>query len=75
MSPQTEPLKEQKTEDVNVSVLKRKPTRTSDIWEHFTKAKVSERGEPRSICNYCGKDYASDTKRVGTSSMWGHLKN
>ena len=42
VSPQTEPLKEPKTEDV--PILKRKPSRTSNIWEHFTKVKVSERG-------------------------------
>ena len=73
VSPQTEPLKEPKIEDV--PVLKRKPIRKSDIWEHFTKVKVSDGGESRATCNYCGKDYASDSKRVGTSSMWGHLKN
>ncbi|XP_010260526.1 PREDICTED: uncharacterized protein LOC104599611 [Nelumbo nucifera] len=30
--------------------------------------------EPRAECNYCGKDYACDTKNHGTSNKWSHLQ-
>ena len=55
--------------------MKRKSSKTSTIWEHFTNLKVGKNQEPRAGCHYCGKIYASDTRRVGTSRMWGHLNN
>ncbi|KAL5539519.1 hypothetical protein UlMin_045198 [Ulmus minor] len=68
-----EPLKSPKKEIPNI--VKRKSCKTSTIWEHFTNIKVGENQEPRAACNYCQKSYASDTRRVGTSNMWGHLNN
>ena len=55
---------------------KRKPLRTaSDVWNHFTKVENSDPNDPRCICNYCGKDYACDTKRCGTTTLRNHLTN
>ncbi|KAL5564284.1 hypothetical protein UlMin_027448 [Ulmus minor] len=70
-----EPVKSPKKELPETECLKRKPAKKSTIWEHFTNLKVEKNQEPRAACNYCGKTYASDTRRVGTSSMWGHLNN
>ncbi|KAK1402462.1 hypothetical protein POM88_002067 [Heracleum sosnowskyi] len=30
--------------------------------------------DPRCRCNYCGIDYACHSRRVGISSLWGHLE-
>ncbi|PON75796.1 Ribonuclease H-like domain containing protein [Parasponia andersonii] len=30
---------------------------------------------PRAICNYCDKDYATNTRINGTSTLWNHLNN
>ncbi|KAK1381362.1 hypothetical protein POM88_028106 [Heracleum sosnowskyi] len=53
---------------------KKKPTRTSDVWDHFTKIIGGNPNDPRCTCNYCGANYACYTTRVGTSSLWSHLK-
>lgn len=53
---------------------KNKPTRTSDIWDHFTKVAGGDPLNPGCKCNYCGTDYACHSTRVGTSSLWTHLK-
>ena len=51
---------------------KRKPTKTpSKVWIHFTK----NEGGNRCTCNYYGKDYACDSKKVGTSTLWTHLND
>ena len=52
-----------------------KPIRNSTIWEHFTKMKDGNPKDPRCICkcNYCGKYYACDRRRVGTNNLWVHL--
>ena len=65
------PKKEANDEE---GLSKKRPTRVSDIWEHFTKVKGGDVNDPRSTCNYCGADYASHPKRVGTSTLWTHLK-
>ena len=54
---------------------KRQGKKTSNIWDHF---KVIDGGDskhptPRAACIYCGVDYAADTKRCGTSTLWGHV--
>ncbi|KAK3211091.1 hypothetical protein Dsin_015797 [Dipteronia sinensis] len=41
------------------------------VWEHFTK--IGSLNNFRCKCNHCGKDYACDTKRNWTSSLWHHL--
>ncbi|KAK1382737.1 hypothetical protein POM88_020472 [Heracleum sosnowskyi] len=46
----------------------------SDVWAHFNRVKGGNPNEPRCKCKYCGADYACHTTRVGTSSLWGHLK-
>ena len=61
-------------EDTEVKTRKRKPNKTSEIWDHFTVDEKSDLNDPRALCNYCGKDYACSTKTCGTSSMWVHLK-
>ena len=69
-------LKSQKRElNDEPPTSKKKPTRSSTVWDHFTKVKDGNPKDPRCICNYCGKDYACDSRRVGTSSMWVHLNN
>ncbi|KAL5555235.1 hypothetical protein UlMin_037471 [Ulmus minor] len=70
-----QPLKSPKKEIPETESVKRKAVKKSTVWEHFTNLKVGKNQEPRASCNYCGKSYASDTRRVGTSSMWGHLNN
>ncbi|TXG54220.1 hypothetical protein EZV62_019476 [Acer yangbiense] len=51
---------------------KRRPTKTpSKVWIHFTK----NEGGNMCICNYCGKDYACGSKKVGTSTLWTHLND
>ncbi|KAK1379809.1 hypothetical protein POM88_026553 [Heracleum sosnowskyi] len=67
-------LKSPKKEDVDEPLtVKKKPTRTSDVWDHFTKVKGGDKNNPRCKCNYCGADYACHNTRVGTSSLWVHF--
>ncbi|XP_052203129.1 zinc finger BED domain-containing protein DAYSLEEPER-like [Diospyros lotus] len=40
-----------------------------------SKDKADDYSEPRAVCNYCGKDYANDTRRNGTSTLWNHINN
>ena len=54
--------------DSKDKVVKRKPRQQSEVWEHFTKNE-DDYSEPRVVCNYCSKDYASDTRRNGTSTL------
>ncbi|KAK1404152.1 hypothetical protein POM88_003757 [Heracleum sosnowskyi] len=63
-----------KEADDEAHILKKKPVRTSDIWDYFTKVAGGNPQDPRCTCNYCGADYACHSRRVGTSSLWGHLK-
>ncbi|KAK1400773.1 hypothetical protein POM88_000378 [Heracleum sosnowskyi] len=75
-TPNTTPieLKSPKKEDVDESLTdKKKPTRTSGVWDHFTKVKGGDTNNPRCKCNYCGADYACHSTRVGTSSLWVHF--
>ncbi|KAK1363197.1 hypothetical protein POM88_038758 [Heracleum sosnowskyi] len=75
-SPEPIELKSPKKEKDNDDLLntKKKPTRTSDVWDHFLKIKGGNPNDPRCKCKYCGMDYACHSTRVGTSSLWGHLK-
>ncbi|KAL5568737.1 hypothetical protein UlMin_025312 [Ulmus minor] len=68
-------LKSPKKELELVSYEKKKPIRGSTVWDHFTKIEGGDPKNRRCKCNYCGKDYAYDPKKVGTSSLWGHLNN
>ena len=68
-------LKSPKKEKTTPPRTKKKPSRNSTIWDHFTKVEGGDPKDPRCTCNYCGKDYACDSKRVGTSSLWVHLNN
>ena len=54
---------------------RKKPIRNSTIWDHFTKVKDENSKDPKCICkcNYCGKYYACDRRRVGTNNLWVHL--
>ncbi|KAL8113391.1 hypothetical protein AgCh_020640 [Apium graveolens] len=74
--PNTTPteLKSPKQEgDDELNTENMKPTRTSDVWDHFTKIPKGNPLHPRCTCNYCGADYACHSRRVGTSSLWAHL--
>jgi len=51
------------------NTCKKRGSRTSNVWDHFSKK------DSRCICNYCGKDYAYHSKRIGTSSLWNHLRS
>lgn len=79
LTPNTTPVVELKSpkkegnDDQKVG-RKKKPTRTSDVWDHYTKVKDSDPEDPRCTCNYCGADYACHSQRVGTSSLWVHLR-
>ncbi|KAK1398327.1 hypothetical protein POM88_008190 [Heracleum sosnowskyi] len=67
-------LKSPKKEDDDEPLTqKRKPTRTSDVWEHFTKIKGGNPNNPRCVCKYCGANYACPSSN-GTSSLWAHFK-
>ncbi|KAK1365239.1 hypothetical protein POM88_040800 [Heracleum sosnowskyi] len=69
-------IKSQKKECVDKPprASKKKPTRTSDVWDHFTKLVGEDPEDPRCRCNYCGLDYACHSRRIGTSTLWGHLE-
>ena len=43
------------------------------IWDHFTRNNYEK--NPRASCNYCGKSYASDSRKSGTSNLWSHLQS
>lgn len=54
---------------------KKKPNKPASIvWDHFTRLKNCNPNNPRCICNYCGKDYACNSKTCGTNSMLVHLQ-
>ncbi|KAK1391497.1 hypothetical protein POM88_010553 [Heracleum sosnowskyi] len=76
LNPELVELKSPKKEKDDDDLLntKKKPTRTSDVWDHFVKIKGGNPNDPRCKCKYCGADYACHSTRVGTSSLWGHLK-
>jgi hypothetical protein len=48
---------------------------TSKVWEHFTKLGGGNPEEPRATCNYCKKPYKCHSRKNGTSTLWGHVKN
>ncbi|KAJ9561442.1 hypothetical protein OSB04_006602 [Centaurea solstitialis] len=48
--------------------------RVSNVWDHFTKVEGGDPNDPRCACNYCGKTYACDSKKVGTTSLWTHIR-
>ncbi|KAK1394229.1 zinc finger BED domain-containing protein RICESLEEPER 2-like [Heracleum sosnowskyi] len=75
-TPDTTPteLKSPKKEGDEQVTNKNKPTRTSDVWAHFKKVTSGDPNNPRCKCNYCGADYACHSTRVGTSSLWVHLR-
>ncbi|KAK1361573.1 hypothetical protein POM88_046047 [Heracleum sosnowskyi] len=76
LNPEPVELKSPKKEKDDDDLLntKKKPTRTSDVWDHFVEIKGGNPNDPRCTCKYCGADYACHSTRVGTSSLWGHLK-
>ena len=43
------------------------------VWDHFTKIEGGDPQDNRTICNYCQKSHACDTKRNGTSILCHHL--
>ena len=53
---------------------KKKARQVSEVWDHFTKNE-EDPIDPRVVCNYYDKDYTSDTRRNGTSTLWNHLNN
>ncbi|XP_052181165.1 zinc finger BED domain-containing protein DAYSLEEPER-like [Diospyros lotus] len=54
--------------------MKKKPRQQSEVWDHFTRNE-DDPSDPRAVCNYCGKNYASDTRKNGTSTLWNHVNN
>ncbi|KAF4402777.1 hypothetical protein G4B88_010229 [Cannabis sativa] len=60
----------------NERVESRKKRLTSDVWDHFKMIpKKHPNDKPRAACNYCGIDYAADTKLKGTSTLRNHIEN
>ena len=55
--------------------MKKKPSRNSTIWDHFTKVRGGDPKGVRCTCNYYGRDYVCDSRRIGISSLWVHLNN
>ena len=53
---------------------KKKPRQLSEVWDYFT-TNEDNPSAPRAMCNYCGKDYASDSRKNRTSTLWNHLNN
>ncbi|XP_031120343.1 zinc finger BED domain-containing protein RICESLEEPER 2-like [Ipomoea triloba] len=47
----------------------------SDVWKHYAKFIDKGSGKQRATCNYCKKDYATETKKHETSNLWNHLKD
>ncbi|GKC00986.1 zinc finger BED domain-containing protein RICESLEEPER 2-like protein, partial [Tanacetum coccineum] len=43
------------------------------VWGHY-ESFINDQGEQKSKCRYCAKEYCSDTKIHGTSTLRGHLK-
>jgi hypothetical protein len=48
---------------------------TSKVWEHFTKLGRGNPEEPKATCNYCKKPYKCHSRKNGTSTLWGHVRN
>ncbi|WOL10437.1 zinc finger BED domain-containing protein RICESLEEPER 1-like [Canna indica] len=44
-----------------------------DVWNHYTKF-TNKEGKLKGKCNYCGQEYAYDTKQCGTSTLKAHLE-
>ena len=76
-TPQLTKLKSSKKEPKNNTPphTKKKPSRNFIVWDHFTKVQGGDQKDPKCTCNYSGKDYACDSRRVGTSSLWVYLNN
>ncbi|KAJ8753935.1 hypothetical protein K2173_000189 [Erythroxylum novogranatense] len=49
-------------------------TKRSEVWHHFT-AFVAEDGTRKGRCNYCGKEYAADSKSIGTRPLIYHMNH
>ncbi|XP_071739175.1 zinc finger BED domain-containing protein RICESLEEPER 2-like [Rutidosis leptorrhynchoides] len=53
---------------------RRRATRKrSLVWPHYH-SYVNDQGEQKSKCKYCDKEYSSNTKTHGTSTLRNHLK-
>ncbi|PON85793.1 Zinc finger, BED-type, partial [Trema orientale] len=52
---------------------KTKKRQKSFAWNHFTIINKDPNNQ-RAACNYCGVDYAADTKRNGTSTLKAHIE-
>ncbi|XP_062075973.1 uncharacterized protein LOC133780114 [Humulus lupulus] len=48
--------------------------KTSSVWDHYTMLPDCDPKKPRAACNYCGTDYAADTKLNGASTLWAHVE-
>ncbi|XP_062075137.1 zinc finger BED domain-containing protein RICESLEEPER 2-like [Humulus lupulus] len=48
--------------------------KTSSMWDHYTMLPDCDPKKPGAACNYCGTNYAADTKLNGTSTLWAHVE-
>ncbi|XP_062074830.1 zinc finger BED domain-containing protein DAYSLEEPER-like [Humulus lupulus] len=48
--------------------------KTSSVWDHYTMLPDCDPKKPRTAYNYCGTDYAAETKLNGTSTLWAHVE-
>ncbi|XP_062105875.1 zinc finger BED domain-containing protein DAYSLEEPER-like [Humulus lupulus] len=48
--------------------------KTLSVWGHYTMLPDCDPKKPRAACNYCGTDYAANTKLNGTSTLWAHVE-
>ncbi|XP_062085737.1 zinc finger BED domain-containing protein DAYSLEEPER-like [Humulus lupulus] len=48
--------------------------KASSVWDHYTMLPDCDPKKPRVACNYCGTDYAANTKLNETSTLWAHVE-
>ncbi|WOH12894.1 hypothetical protein DCAR_0832403 [Daucus carota subsp. sativus] len=62
------------TQSSSITKRKRKPMdKRSEVWDHFTKFMDAD-GSTKAKCNYCSREYFSDSSKNGTSNLRTHLK-
>ena len=54
-------------------VIKRKRQNTSTVWNDFVETEISE-GVTKAICKYCKHVFSYSGKRASTAHLWRHSK-
>ena len=62
------------TQASSITKRKRKPMdKRPEVWDHFTKFTDMD-GSSKAKCNYCAREYFSDSSKNGNSNLCTHLK-